>query len=87
MDRGLLKTGRSLSIEVELVDKPGQLKGVSDILAEEGANVTLIHHEKATEDTDINGAYLRITMETKNFEHIEEIKKRLTDAGFHFRQY
>ena len=47
----------------------------------------MIHHEKATEETDITDAKLRITMETKNFEHGEEIKKALTDAGFHFITY
>lgn len=87
IERGLLKSGRTLSVQVELADKPGQLKAVADILAEQGANVTLIHHEKATEDTDITGAYLRITMETKNFEHIAQIEKAMTDAGFHFKAF
>ncbi len=87
IERGLLRSGRTLSIQVELVDKPGQLKDVSRILADHGANVTLIHHEKATEDTDINGAYLRITMETKNYEHIAEIEKALTDEGFTFTTF
>ena len=62
IERGLLKSGRTLSIQVELVDKPGQLKLVADVLSKEGANITLTHHEKATEDIDITGTYLRITM-------------------------
>ena len=33
---------------------------------------------------DVNGCYLRLLLETKNFEHIEEIKKALLDAGYHF---
>ena len=87
IERGLLYSGRTLSIQVELVDKPGQLQKVANILGDAGANVTLIHHEKADMDTDITGAYLRITMETKNFEHCEQIKKALTDAGFHFKTF
>ena len=87
IDRGLLKTGRTMSVEVSLEDKPGQLLGVASCISKAGGNVTMIHHEKATEETDITDAKLRITMETKNFEHGEEIKKALTDAGFHFITY
>ena len=87
IDRGLLKSGRTLSIQVNLVDKPGQLQGVANIIADAGGNVTLIHHEKATEDMSITDAYLRITMETKNFEHIDEILHALSDAGFRYQQF
>ena len=87
IDRGLLKSGRTLSIQVNLVDKPGQLQGVANIIADAGGNVTLIHHEKATEDMSITDAYLRITMETKNFEHIDEILHALSDAGFRYTVY
>ena len=53
--RGLLKSGRSDSINIELMDKPGQLRDVSRIIAELGGNVVAIHHERASEGSDING--------------------------------
>ncbi|MCQ2487335.1 MAG: threonine ammonia-lyase [Clostridia bacterium] len=87
IERGLLKSGRTMSIEVTLSDKPGQLQGVANIIANHGGNVTLIHHEKATEKMGINDAYLRITIETKNFEHMQEIANALNEAGFNFSQY
>ncbi len=80
--RGLLMSGRSYQLTVELVDKPGQLKNVSRIIADLGGNVTSVHHERANEGSDVNGCYLRIILETRNFAHIEEIKKALTDFGF-----
>ncbi|MBR2444357.1 MAG: threonine ammonia-lyase [Clostridia bacterium] len=80
--RGLLMSGRTAQLMIELVDKPGQLKNVSRIIADLGGNVTSVHHERANEGSDVNGCYLRIVMETRNFEHIEEIKKGLTDFGF-----
>ena len=85
--RGLLKSGRTYSLTIELLDKPGQLKGVADIIAKEGGNVISIHHERASEGSDINGCYLRIVLETKNFDHIAQIKKALTDAGFIIKSY
>ena len=80
--RGLLMSGRNYTICVELMDKPGQLLGVSEILARLGANVISIHHERASETMDINGCYLRIVLETRNHEHIREIEEALTNAGF-----
>lgn len=80
--RGLLMSGRSYSMMIELIDKPGQLQDVSRIIAELGGNVTSIHHERANEGSAVNGCYLRIVLETRNYEHIEQIKKALADEGF-----
>lgn len=80
--RGLSMTGRTCQLLIELVDKPGQLKNVSRIIADLGGNVISVHHERANEGSDVNGCYLRIVLETKNFNHIAEIKKALTDFGF-----
>lgn len=80
--RGLLKSGRSDTLTIQLEDKPGQLKDVSAIIAQLGGNVVSIHHERASEDSDITDCVLRIVLETRNFEHIKLIRKALTDAGF-----
>ncbi len=79
--RGLLMSGRSCQLDIELMDKPGQLLNVSRIIAEKGGNVTAVHHEHTNEGSDVNGCYLRLTLETRNFAHIEEIKQALLDAG------
>lgn len=81
IDRGLLMSGRQCQLTIELVDKPGQLETVSHVIAELGGNVVAVHHERANEGSDINGCYLRVSLETRNFEHINEIKKALTDNG------
>ena len=80
--RGLLMSGRTCQLIIELMDKPGQLKHVSRIIADLGGNVISVHHERANEGSDVNGCYLRLMLETKNYEHIEEIKKGLVDFGF-----
>ena len=84
--RGLLMSGRSCQLMIELVDKPGQLKNVSRIIADLGGNVTSVHHERANEGSDVNGCYLRIVLETKNYEHIAQIKQALRDFGFKLLQ-
>ncbi len=80
--RGLLKSGRSDTLTIQLEDKPGQLKGVSAILADLGGNVVSIHHERASEDSDITDCILRLVLETRNADHIRQIRQALTDAGF-----
>ncbi len=80
--RGLLMTGRNSTLNIELIDKPGQLMDVSKIIADLGGNVISIHHERANEGSAVNGCYLRIVLETRNYEHIEQIKNALKSNGF-----
>lgn len=82
IERGLMKSGRSSALLIELIDKPGQLKDVSRIIADCGGNVTSVHHERAGDTESINGCYLRIEMETRNYEHVQEITNALKAEGF-----
>ena len=80
--RGLQKSGRSCSMTIELVDKPGQLQHVSEIIASTGANVVSVYHERVSHTADINGCYLRLEMETRNQQQINEIRQLLTVSGY-----
>ena len=82
ISRGLLMSGRQCSLTLELTDKPGQLVGVSKIIAECGGNVTAVLHERTNEGSAVNGCYLKITIETRNFEHIKQIRSKLSESGF-----
>lgn len=82
IERGLLTSGRSCNLCVELLDKPGQLQRVSQIIADCGGNVTGVYHERASETRDINGCYLRLVLETRNAEHINQITDALHANGF-----
>ena len=82
IDRGLMKSGRTTNLLIELADKPGQLMEVSRIIAQCGGNVTAVHHERNGETESINGCYLRLTLETRNYDHVQQITQALKDAGF-----
>jgi threonine dehydratase len=82
IERGLLNSGRACNLCIELMDKPGQLQTVSSIIAALGANVISVHHERASETADINGCFLRLVLETRNYEHIGKITEALAEAGF-----
>ncbi|MBQ8267098.1 MAG: pyridoxal-phosphate dependent enzyme, partial [Clostridia bacterium] len=81
IDRGLLNSGRSSSLLIELIDKPGQLKDISRIIADCGGNVTGVHYEKGNTES-VNGCYLRIEMETRDFSHVNLITQSLRNEGF-----
>ena len=82
IERGLKMSGRTAHITIALSDKPGQLSGVSKIIAETGANVTSINYDSTDLDMNITDCYLKIEVETRDFAHIVAIKKALKDAGF-----
>lgn len=81
IERGLMKSGRIATLLIELADKPGQLKDVSRIIADCGGNVTGVHYERGGTES-INGCFLRMELETRNYEHVEQITQALKAEGF-----
>ena len=80
--RGLTVDGRLSTLTIDLADKPGQLSGVCNVIAEYGGNVISVTHERVGSHTQINGCTIRIELETRNHEHIAEIRKALSDRGY-----
>ena len=80
INRGLRKSGRTASIRIELMDKPGMLKDVTRIIADQGGNVTGVEHERGQHE-NINECFLRIDLETRNFDHIHQIHEALKAEG------
>lgn len=80
--RGQINTGRRCSFTLQLLDKPGQFSEVAKELGKLGANVISAFHERASQCHDINCCYIKLELETRDFEHIEQIKLALTDAGY-----
>lgn len=82
IERGLMTSGRSDTLAIELEDKPGQLSEVSGILGELGANVQTVSYEKASEGSSITACVLRISIETRDRDHIRQVRQGLAEAGF-----
>lgn len=82
IERGLKMGGRTADITIALSDKPGQLSGVSSIVADLGANVVSVNYDSTDLDMNITDCYLKIGVETRDSAHIEAIKAALSKAGF-----
>ena len=82
IERGLKMEGRTANITIALSDKPGQLMGVSQIIAQLGANVVSVNYDSTDLDMNITDCYLRIGVETRDYQHIAQVKQALKNAGF-----
>lgn len=80
--RGLTKSGRNCSFTIKLYDKPGQLSAVCSVIARLGGNIISVNHERTNAGTHITGCTIRVTLETRNVDHIATILAGLTDAGY-----
>ena len=81
--RGLLTSGRNVSLTIALTDKPGQLQEVSEIIARCGGNVVSVHHDRSDANMAITSGCLKLGLETRDHAQIVQIQKELTQAGFH----
>jgi threonine dehydratase len=82
IQRGLLRNGRLLRLELELPDVPGSLGTLTTILGEVKANIVEIYHDRYSKDLPIGEAIVEISLETRSFEHQDEILKLLKDNGY-----
>ena len=81
--RGLLTSGRNVSLTIALTDKPGQLQEVSEIIARCGGNVVSVHYDRSDANMAITSCFLKLGLETRDHAQIVQIQKELTQAGFH----
>jgi len=81
IERGLVKDGRLVRINIRLLDKPGQLTIVSGIISGLRANVVEVHHSRAFSER-FGDTTLLLTLETRGPEHVEEILGGLRERGY-----
>lgn len=82
INRGLTKSGRKYTFNIDLDDKPGQLSGVCQVIADQGGNIVSVNHERVNTATEINGCTVTVEIETRNSDHIDEIRRALLDRGY-----
>lgn len=81
---GLRKQGRLMRFSVCLEDVPGSLARLLDVLKKQQANVVHIHHFRNERDLPINFTKVDLELETRGFEHMNEIKEDLKKVNYDF---
>ncbi|TLD92223.1 threonine ammonia-lyase [Helicobacter magdeburgensis] len=86
IEKGLLKSNRKMKLEVVLIDKPGSLQGLTDILSKVGANIVQIEYDRTSVMLKYGDALVTMALETKGQEHKEQIRQSLTNYGYFFNE-
>ena len=82
LERGLATDGRLCRFSATISDRPGSLAHFAALIAEEGASVVDIAHDRAFAKGDISSVTINCIVETRDFDHIKSLQQRLTKEGF-----
>ena len=82
IEKGLIKSHRKLKLTVTLVDKPGSLMFLTELLKGLTANIVHIAYDRTSTDLEYGDANVTIHLETKGEEHQQEIVNTLHDNGY-----
>jgi len=82
IEKGLIKSNRKMKLTVTLVDKPGSLMKLTQLLEQLNANIVHIAYDRTSTDLDYGDANVTIHLETKGEEHQCEIRDLLSKNGY-----
>ncbi len=82
INRGLTFDGRIAKLESVISDKPGALETMLAVFRESSANILEVQHHRFSADAPIGQIGVSITIETRNKEHIDQIKNLMTSRGY-----
>jgi len=80
--KGLTKSGRIAEITTKIQDTPGQMVKLLGVIAESGANLLSINHNREDKDSEVNACIVSMVLETRDAAHIETIEKMLKENGY-----
>ena len=80
--RGMQKTGRIVRLATKMVDRADNLARLIQLVADDGANVLEVYHEREDAKSEANSCTVTLTLETKNAEHIRKIRHDMVESGY-----
>ncbi|NPU64171.1 threonine ammonia-lyase [Bradyrhizobium sp. 83012] len=85
LTRELAREGRLTQLSIDIVDRPGQLAAVSTLLADAGANIIEVSHQRTFSELPAKATLLELVIETRDQAHLNDVMTRLTAANFQAR--
>ena len=86
IEKGLFKSHRKMKIEVVLIDKPGSMQRLSDILSNVGANIVQINYDRTPSNLEYGDVLISMALEIKGLEHKQSILVSLKNEGYEFNE-
>lgn len=87
IEKGLIKSYRKMQFRTILIDKPGSLQRLTDILCKVGANIIKVDYNRISTTLDYGDAIISMALETKGVEHQNEIRNKLAQAGYNIDEF
>ena len=82
IQRGMVRAGRLARIRVSARDVPGTLARITAMVAEAGANIDEVHHQRAFTTLSAQNAEIELVVQTRGHAHVEQVLAILNEAGF-----
>ncbi|SMF43680.1 threonine dehydratase [Tistlia consotensis] len=82
LNRALVRDGRLVRLRVSIIDQPGQLAKLAQVIGETGGNIVEVVHQRLFADVPAKQADIDVIVETRNQEHVQEIIQGLKQGGF-----
>ena len=82
IERGMVRAGRLARIQVNARDVPGNLARITATVAEAGANIDEVHHQRAFTLLAAQNVAIELVLQTRGREHVAQVIERLREAGF-----
>ena len=87
LERGMVRAGRLARIKLNARDTPGVLARITAVVAEAGANIDEVHHQRAFSTLSAQNVEVEMVLQTRNPEHVQAVVAALQAAGFDTRAY
>jgi len=82
IERGMVRAGRLVRIRVNARDVPGALARIAGVVAEAGANVNEVHHQRVFSLLAAQNVEIELVLQTRGPEHVRQVLTALQAAGF-----
>jgi len=87
IQRGMVRAGRLTRLRVAARDVPGALARITATVAEAGANIDEVHHQRAFSALPAQNVEIELVLQTRGPAHVREVIDRLQAAGFEAAPY
>jgi len=82
IERGLARSGRLARVRVQIPDRPGALAAASGVIAECGARIVEVTHQRAFGRVALTEADVEFVISTRGADHLAEVRRALLGAGY-----
>ena len=83
IEQVLVKQGRYIILKVLVPDRPGMLARMLNLVAEAGANVIEVYHQRAIWQAPLGRVGIEMILEVRDEQHGREVHKHMEEAGYH----